>query len=217
MSFGLEITSPQGNKFTIPDSSPYTFYRKFRVSNRDGLVNTGIPTSVNIMCFHRLADGQVLIIGGANHVPHNGTWHLVVIAIFFDNVVDSYVFASKEYNNVFTTSYGVQIYDAEGSLIFGNNSKLLKMNLVTFVESTDPNRPVTEIGYPAAVTASVTRCYAGSSVGGSTTYGYGLGGIGAGNGYSTHSKELGYPTQWLPYSSINYPQYILTIDVRNYD
>lgn len=217
MAYGIEIISPQGNKFTIPDSNPYTFFKKFRVSNHDGLVNTWIPTSVQVMTFFRLADGAILMIGGANQVPHNGYWHILVTSIFFDNVVDAYVFANKEYNNVSpSSSYGFQIFDEQGSLVLGNNSRPLKMNAVPFVESTDPNNPVTHLGYPAAVTATFTRCYQGSSQGGAVTYGYALGGIGAGNGYSTQSKEIGYPHQWIPYPSTNYPQFILTIDTNLY-
>lgn len=217
MAYGIEIISPQGNKFTIPDSNPYTFYRRFRVSNHDGLVNTGIPTDVQVMTFFRLADGQILIIGGASQVPHNGTWHILVTSVFFDNIVDAYVFANREYNNVSpSSSYGFQIFDESGSLVIGNNSRPLKMYATPFVESTNPNDPVTHIGYPAAVSASFTRCYQGSSQGGAITYGYALGGIGASDGYSTHSKEIGYPSQWIPYPSTNYPQYILTINVNEY-
>lgn len=216
MAFGIEIISPEGNKFTIPDSSPYTFYAKYNVSDTQGLVNTGIPANVNIMCFNRLEEGAVMIVGGANHFIHNGTWHLQVASFFFPITVQMYVFANKEYNPVTTSGYGVQIFDEEGSLIVGNNSKMLKMNLVNFTEPTNPDYPVVDIGYPAALAPSITRVYNGSSAGVSTTYGYALGGIGAGNGYTTHSKEIGFPHQWIPYPSTNYPSFVLAIDIRNY-
>ncbi|MGL5566483.1 MAG: hypothetical protein ACRDC4_12245 [Plesiomonas sp.] len=216
MAYGIEIISPEGNKFTIPDSNPYVFYRRIDVSNTQGLVDTGIPANVLVMVFNRLEEGAVLIVGGANHLVHNGTWHLYVTSIFFPITVQFYIFTNKELVNGPTTAYGFQVFDAEGGLVVSNNSRPLKMNLVNFVEPTDPNNPVMNIGYPAATTASITRCYNGSSVGGSITYGYAMGAIGAGNGYTTHSKEIGFPNQWIPYPSTNYPQYILVIDIRNY-
>ncbi|MGL5012771.1 MAG: hypothetical protein ACRC6V_00560 [Bacteroidales bacterium] len=215
MSYGVEIVSPEGNKFTIPDSNPYTFCKKMTVSNTQGAVNTGIPTSVQMLTFFRLEPGSVIIVGGANQVPINGYWHIFIVSLLWEIKVDAYIFTNREYNNI-NSAYGVQIFDESGAFIIGNNSRPLKMSAVPFVEPTDPNQSVVSLGYPAAVTASIVRCYKGSSAGISTTYGYALGAIGAADGYSTHSKDIGYSHQWIPYSSANYPQTILTINTNDY-
>lgn len=159
-SYGVEITSPSGNAFVLPDNNPFTFYRRFDMSASSiagGVVSldTGIPTSIGAMFFWKLVTTNSYVWDTTAYVSIvNGRYYLNAQTgnVIPGEVFQVYAFCDRELKDVSGgSSYGIQIFDAGGNLVFGNDTKPLRM----YVDQTPPfGEYVHNYSYPTSFPAA---------------------------------------------------------------
>lgn len=139
-SYGLQITSANGNSFLIPDKKPFTFHHRWEFNPTASFhtdFRTDIPSHVNALffCHNQLHDFYEHPLGTFDFYPFrkDGYWWIKYGATmsYGRQTLTVLSFTDVELKNVNGgVSYGLQIFDESGGLIFGNESKPLKIEIL---------------------------------------------------------------------------------------
>lgn len=158
MAYGVEVTASNGSKYYIPDSNPYTFFRKESRyvppdQGRFLIPIPDVPYDANTRVFVVWHTNHYQGNGACTAVRANGVWNLAVYINPYNvsNTFEAYIFTDRAGPNQLAQSpaYGVQFFDANGNIVLNNVTKPLKI-------SKQPRN--THPGFKIATEAQLVEC-----------------------------------------------------------